>query len=373
MKFDGPRDASGTRRVRYVSFRGSRRQAQRALAGFIASVDENRYVEPHKVTVAAFVRDRIDAWAAAGAISAASAQRYRHFVRDQIAPTPLGAVPLQRLKPLDIEAWHVVLATTGRRDGKGGLNARTIGCVHRLLGKALREAVNNDLVARNVADLRPPPRVDPGEPVIIRQDRVASLLAALAGHPLHAIVVVALFTGLRRSEILALKWQSIDLDGGRLQVTESLEELEDGTLTFKSPKTRAGRRIVTLPAIVIETLREHRKGQAVTRLALGLGRQLPDALIFPALDGSPRSPHAFSKRWSELADRLGFGAVTFHSLRHSHASMLIDQGVDAVTISKRLGHASPAVTMAVYAHLFQNSDAKAAAAIDRALGGGQPA
>ena len=110
-----------------------------------------------------------------------------------------------------------------------------------------------------------------------------------------------------------------------------------------------------------------RRAQLEVRIALGLGKLPEDALVFPAFEGGPQSPRAFSKAWSSEAARLGLADVTFHALRHTHASQLIDAGVDIVTISKRLGHASPNVTLAVYAHLFQRSDDKAAQAINAAL------
>jgi integrase len=126
---------------------------------------------------------------------------------------------------------------------------------------------------------------------------------------------------------------------------------------------------VTLPDIVIEALREHRRQQLELRMALGLGKLFDDALVFPALNGGPQSPRAFSKKWSVTANSVGMGNFTFHALRHAHASQLIDAGIDIVTISKRLGHASPNITLAIYAHLYRNRDDKAAKAINDALAG----
>ena len=126
---------------------------------------------------------------------------------------------------------------------------------------------------------------------------------------------------------------------------------------------------MSLPDFVVDTLREHRRQQLELRVALGLGKLAEDALIFATIEGEPLSLNAVSKAWAEVADDFGVGDVTLHGLRHTHASQLIDAGVDIVTISKRLGHASPAITMKVYAHLFQQSDAKAAEAINAALAG----
>jgi integrase len=124
-----------------------------------------------------------------------------------------------------------------------------------------------------------------------------------------------------------------------------------------------------LPDIVIDTLREHRKAELELRFALGLGKLDPDALVFPETPdgGGPISPGGFSAEWRDVADAIGLAGVPLHSLRHTHASQLIDAGVDVVTISKRLGHASPAITLRVYAHLYRKDDGKAAEAINAAL------
>ena len=126
---------------------------------------------------------------------------------------------------------------------------------------------------------------------------------------------------------------------------------------------------MTLPDSVVDVLREHRRQQRELHLALGLGKLPDDSLVFPGAEGRPQSPRDLSTLWTLAADRLGLGAVTFHGLRHTHASQLIDAGVDIVTISRRLGHATPNVTLAIYAHLFRKSDDKAAQAINAALAG----
>jgi integrase len=127
---------------------------------------------------------------------------------------------------------------------------------------------------------------------------------------------------------------------------------------------------VSLPEIVVDALRDHRRQQLELRVALGLGRMPDDALVFPApLKGRYQSPRAFSKEWSRVATSIGFPGLSFHALRHTHASQLIDAGIDIVTISRRLGHAKPDITLRVYAHLFRKDDSKAADAIDAALAG----
>lgn len=166
---------------------------------------------------------------------------------------------------------------------------------------------------------------------------------------------------------MALRWNRVDLDRGVIEVREALEETKAHGVRFKIPKSKAGRRDISLPDIVVETLRKHRKAQLELRMKLGVGRLPDDALLFPNLGDGPRRPTTASAEWAEVADRIGMPEVTFHSLRHSHASQLIDRDVDIVTISKRLGQAKPDITLRVYSHLFKNDDRRAAVAITEAL------
>jgi integrase len=126
-------------------------------------------------------------------------------------------------------------------------------------------------------------------------------------------------------------------------------------------------RDISLPEILIDTLRDHRKAQLELRLRIGAGKLADDGLLFADIDGALPSPNALSAAWHDFAERIGMPDLTFHGLRHTHASWLIDEGVNVVTISKRLGHAKPDITLRVYAHLFQKDDAEAAAAINAAL------
>jgi integrase len=143
-----------------------------------------------------------------------------------------------------------------------------------------------------------------------------------------------------------------------------LEQTKLFGVRFKVPKSKAGRRDITLPDILVDALREHRKHQLELRMQIGAGRLPNDALLFATIEGDPLTPNSVSMAWSDFADAIGIPDVTFHALRHTHASQLIDANVDIVTISKRLGHAKPDITLRVYAHLFRKDDGKAAAAIN---------
>lgn len=365
IKFDAGRDASGKRQIRYHSFKGTKREAQLKLASLLASIGAGSYVEPSKIKVADFVRARIGQWEAAGTISPRTAQRYRQLCENQIVPL-IGDKAIQKLKPLDLEAWHTALRSGGRARGQGGVAARTIGHAHRVLGKALADAARSDLVTRNVCSAEPAPKVESAEMVIVRD--VPALLARLEGERLRMLAVVALFTGMRLGEILALRWGRVDLDAKVVQVREAIEQTKAHGLRFKAPKSKAGRRDITLPDVAADALREHRRSALELRMRLGAGKLPDDALLFAGIEGEPLSPNATSAAWADYAERIGMPEVTFHALRHTHASQLIGAGVDIVTVSKRLGHAKPDITLRIYAHLFAKDDGKAATAINAVFG-----
>ena len=363
IKFDVGNDANGKRKIQYHTFRGTRRGAQDKLTELMASVGTGSYVEPSKIMVTDFVRSRIDQWEASGKISVVTATRYRELNDHQIAPF-IGATVLQKLRRLDIENWHTALRNNGHAKGKGGIGPRTIGHAHRVLSKALTDAAKDHLVVSIVTKLEAPPKAPDDEMIIVRD--VPTFIGKLKASRLYVPAMVALFTGMRRSEVLALRWGRIDLDRNVIQVRESLEPTPLG-VRFKTPKTKAGRRDITLPDILVAALREYRTAQLEFRLKLGVGRLQDDDLLFTDIEGGPLTPNTLSVAWFNFTKRIGMPEITFHALRHSHASQLIDAGVDIVTISRRLGHAKPDITLRVYSHLFRMDDGKAAAAINAAL------
>ena len=367
IKFDAGRDpATGKRQTQFLTFRGTRKEAQFKLAELIASVGKGSYVNQSDLTVHEHVSARIEQWVALEKITPKTAERYRELLENQIAPH-IGKASLQKLKPADIERWHSTLKKRGRKDG-GELGARTIRHAHRLLSKALKEAMRHDLIVRNAAAAEPPPQVEAEEIVVLDGEQIKSLVERLRGRTIYPHVITALFTGVRRGELLALRWRDLDLDGNEptLRVREAIEQTKTG-LRFKTPKTENGVREISLPDIVVEALREHRQKQREQRVALGLGKLPDDALLFPKLDGSPQPPSALSLAWAKMATKLCLPQITFHALRHTHASHLIDAGIDVVKISRRLGHASVDITLKVYAHLFRQRDDKSSAAINAAI------
>lgn len=354
---------TGKRQTRYATVRGTRREAQEELTHRLHALDSGTFVEPTKTTL----REWMTQWFAdQHSLSGKTRERYGELIEGQIVPQ-LGGFLVQKLRPAQIAAWHSTLLKSGGRKG-GPLAPRTVGHAHKVLAKALADAMRLELAPRNVAASVPPPKIEGKELEILSEAQISEVTNSLRGLPIYPIAMLALASGMRRGELLALRWSDVDFDGNKVRVERALEETKANGLRFKAPKTKHGRRAISLPGSAMDMLRDHRREHLEWRMRHGLGKMSDDALVFPNGDGRPRAPSSLTREWRQTIKKNGPTQVSFHALRHSHASMLIAAGVDVLTVSRRLGHGSPSVTLNVYSHLFSNTDDKAAAAIDATLG-----
>jgi integrase len=349
---------TGARKRRWHSFAGTKREAQLQCARLIAEAQGGGAVDPSHETVAGFL-DRFERdWVAIN-VSARTAERYRQLL-DHVR-RHLGGRRLQKLRSDELAGLYATLL-------RSGLAARTVRHLHGVTFQALAQAKAWKLIRDNVAEaVKPPPAPDQELP-ILQPDRAREMLEALRGKPFYLLASLALATGLRRNEMLALRWCDVDLDAGRLRVELALEETQAYGIRVKAPKTRNGRRTIALPASTVAELRAHWKAQQEQRLAAGLGKAPDSAPVFTGLDGRFLSPSAITKAWPRAMAAIGCPEITLHSLRHTHASMLIASGMDILTISRRLGHGSPTVTLKVYGHLIHGTDDRAAQIIEQAFG-----
>ena len=359
LKYEiGTDPRTGRRVTQYRSFKGSKREAQAELVRLMDTVRRGEHVDPAKLILAEYLDRWEQGWAALQ-VGPKTRERYVELLRLHVRPH-IGALPLHKLQPVHLAELYAKLLSTG-------LSARTVGHVHRCLHKALIVAVEWNLLARNPAAIAKPPKVQAREIEIITVEQAQKLLQCLRGRALHPIIMLALATGMRRGELLALRWCDVDLDAGTAQVARSLEQTKAG-LRFKEPKTKHGRRSIKLSASVVTELRGHWKQQQERRLKAGQGRAVESDLVFPSWDGTVRSPNATTREWVRALAEFRLPAISLHALRHTHASQLIAAGMDPVAISRRLGHASPTITLNVYGHLFGNSDDRAAEIVEAAFG-----
>ena len=362
LKFDvGVNPISGKRRTRYKTVAGTRREAERELRRLLRQVDTGDFVEPNKVTVTGL----LDRWIGQTKLQVApkTLERYEQLIENNIKPV-LGAKKLEQLRPFHIEGAWMTLLQEGRKDDKGGLAPLTVKHCHRLLRQALAQAVRWQLIGRNPADAVQPPRVAKKELDVLDAEQTVTLLRAIRETRYYLPALIAVTTGLRRGETLALRWKSIDFNDGGLSVSQSLEQTKAG-LRFKEPKNGKFRK-VAMPSLLIEGLRSHKAEQAESLLKLGV-RQSNNTLVCCRFDGEPMNPEDLSRRFPDAVVKAGLPRITFHALRHSHATQLLSGGTHPKVAQERLGHGSISVTMDLYSHHVPGLQEEAAERIDSAL------
>jgi integrase len=290
-------------------------------------------------------------------------ERYEQYIRVHAVPA-LGRIRLGRLTPQHFQRLY-------QEKLAAGLSPTTVSHLHTVLHGAFAEAVRWGLVPRNVVTLVRPPRKTHVEVVALTVKEARALLAAAAGTRFEVLFILALKTGMRRGELLALHWEDVDLDKGVLQVRGTLRRTREG-LKIGTPKTAASRRKVVLSPSSVAALRRHRARQQQERQAAGdLWQDF--GLVFPNTLGRPMEPRCLlSDVYRPLLRRAGLPAITFHTLRHTAATLLLAEGEHPKVVQELLGHAQVSITLDRYSHMTPRLMSNAAALMDRLLDGEEP-
>ncbi len=353
--------ATGKRKRKWHSFKGTKRQAQVECAQLISAMKGGTYIEPDKTTLATFLDKWVDHIKAH--VSPRSHERYADLARKNLVPL-LGGVTLNKLRPAQIAEAYATALASGRRDGKGGLSPRTVHHMHRILKQALEQAVKWELLNRNPCDAVDPPKVERTAMHTFDLPQTAELIDALRGTRMLIPALLAVLCGLRRGELAALRWRNVDLEAGQIAVVESAEETKDGA-RYKEPKSGRAR-TVALSSTMIDELKAHRARQAQELLKLGV-RLSGDSFVVAQADASPLKPTSITHEWVRLLGRTTLPRIRFHDLRHAHATHMLASGVHPKIASERLGHSKVGITLDLYSHVLPNMQADAVVQVDDAL------
>ena len=354
---------TGKRKVRFISLPNAngKRDAQQALARIVTEINSGTYAEPDKTTLAQF----LERWLAhiKTQVTPRTYGGYAQRVRNNIIPA-LGATRLIKLLPEQIsEAYSKALAS-GRCDGKGGLSPQTVKHIHVVLKQALAQACVWRAISHNPADLVKPPKLDRGEMQTVNTDQTAAMIEAARGTPIFIPILLGVLCGMRRGEICALRWRSIDLDAGQLSVVASTEQGRGG-MREKEPKSGKGR-LIALPPMLVAELRRHRMQQAEWLLRLGV-RLTDDHYVCLREDGESVWPSSLTRAFRTFMRRHKLPQIRFHDLRHSHATHLLAANVHPKIAQERLGHSNVSITLNTYSHVVPGMQQEAAAKVDAVI------
>lgn len=369
--YEGIDPATGKERRRWYPAGPRKSDAQRLVTELVKQKNDGDYRAPDRITLGAYLTER---WLPVqqGRLRASTFHSYQRTIELHVLPT-LGKVPLARLLPEDLEALYAKLLAEGYRktkkptDGdaeeveRRGLSATSVRYVHRILRKALADAQRKGTVNRNVATLADAPSRDAAKTPDMKSwtaHQLRVFLEATTDDRLYPALFLAAHTGMRRGEVLGLKWEDVDLDARRLSVRRALTTVAY-ELRFSDVKTENARRTIDLDPRTVEVLRTWRRRQHEERLLLGPDYR-DDGLVFAQPDGTPLHPEAVSTRFDRLVRAAGAPVIRFHDLRHTHATLLLKAGVPVKVVSERLGHASIGFTLSVYQHVLPGMQAEAA-------------
>jgi integrase len=348
------RDERG-KRVQIFRDAKTKKEARKILQKLLRELDDGTFIEPSHLTVAEYLRTH-HAEHARHHSAARSHESSGYLLEPHIIPG-LGGLKLAKLRPADLQRYYAAQLDLSRAPS-------SVRKDHNYLHSALKQAVRLQMLTTNAADFVVAPRVVRKEMKVLNDTEAAGMLRAAEGTILYMPLLLALGTGMRRSELLGLRWDDIDLKAGTATVNQGLQEA-GGQLIVTAPKTVKSRRAVTLPGLVVDALRLHRAEQA--RKTLAHEPNWTDSeYVLAAPHGGPWRPSNFDRMWRRFKTKQAL-AIRFHDLRHSHASALLKAGVHPKVVSERLGHASISITLDTYSHVMPGMQEAAAELIDAGL------
>lgn len=339
------------KRVTKTGF-GTKRQALSALSKLQGAVESGELVEPNKVTLKAFF---FESWlpTVSRTLAPSTLRSYTDILRARVVPT-LGSVPLQALTAAQLNGLYSKLGTDGRSNGGGPLAARTVRYTHTVIRKSLKDAARWGMVPRNVADLADPPKAtktrkwttwSPGE--------IRCFLEHAEGDRLAPLWELAVNTGMRRGELLGLRWEDIDLEKGTVAIRRALVVVGYEVVISQTKTDRA--RVIALDPGMVAILKEWRRIQLEERMAWGPAYR-DSGYLFTKEDGSELHPDRVSKLFDRLVASSDLPRIRFHDLRHTWATTALAAGVHPKIVAERLGHGSIQITLDTYSHVMPQQD-----------------
>jgi integrase len=343
---------SGKRKQKKKRGFKTKKDAQAALTKALNQLNEGTYVEPSKMKLNEF----LDIWDDNKklTVKVSTQLKYYYLLKNHIRPF-LGHMPIANIKPLHISKLYSTLHEENRE-------AATIQNVHKALVNIFNEAVKLQVVTQNVVLAVSIPKHKPREMNIWHQEEVQQFLKTTKDTAYELIYVLALNTGMRQGELIGLLWDDIDFEKKVIKIRHTI--IAGSKKIQESTKTASSRRVIELSDTVIRLLKKHKTIQAKQSLKLGHGYQNMN-LVNASLEGTPINPSNLRRNFNNLIEKANVPKIRFHDLRHTHASLMLQLGVNVKVISERLGHASTKITLDRYSHSLPTMQKEAAAIFDQ--------
>lgn len=343
---------SGKRRRQFKTVHGTKKQAEAIMRRMIQEIESGGIAAPSAMTVGDWMVKWLGEFRPN--IETTTREGYQEKIDNYIVPV-LGKIPLKDLRTESIQCWVNGLS-------QRGLTAKTVRNAFNILNPALKKAVVLRMIPHNPSEGVELPKLVHPEVSIYDTALCKRALQAARGTDMYLIVLLEVMTGLRRGELVALKWSHIDLDSEVIHICENTVRANGGTIT-KQPKSKAGNRSIAIGSEVVEELRQAKAEYEIDRKSYGAGFH-DDGYVIHQEDGKPFRPDSVTHKWRNFEKKNGFPHIKFHGLRHSNATALIQAGVSPKVVQQRLGHADVSITLNTYAHVTKTMDQDAATKLD---------
>lgn len=333
----------------------TKKDAEKFLNEQLNAIDRGSYFEPKDITIAEYVDYWLENYARPNS-AARTIEGYNYMITQHIKPA-FGHMKMEKLQPYHLQEYYAQKLSSGKLDG-GGLSATSVKHQHRLISKMLKDAVKWQFISRNVAQAVSPPKTKKIEMQIWDSNQIKQFLQAASSSVYYSIYLTTVYSGMRRGEVLGIRWQDVNLEDNILYVKQSLQPVKKVGLVFKEPKSGKGRSISITPSLSKE-LRKVYKQQLEHKLLLGPDYHDFD-LVFAQRNGNPIQPSEMARNFRKVIEGTNLPYIRFHDLRHTHASLMLQQGIHPKVVSERLGHSTIGITMDTYTHVLPNMQKEAA-------------
>jgi integrase len=348
----------------------TQKEVKEKLARAQVEIQNGTFVDNHKITVGEWLNRWLEEYARPH-IRPATWKSYEENIRLHINPA-IGHIKLKDLKSSDLQRHYNDKFRNGRVDGTGGLSARSVQLIHAPIHAALKQAMNEGLIMRNVSEATKLPRGEKKDIKVLTPDEQGNFLTVLSNDRLGIVFLVDLGTGLRVSELLALQWQDVDLEAKTIRVHQALTRVRiEGqptktALRFQPLKTANSKRSISLPEPVVIGLRHHKARQNEEKLRAGQG-YTDHGLVFCSELGQPIDPRNLTRKLDQLLQKAGVPRTNMHALRHTYATRLLEKNEHPKVVQELLGHSQISLTLDTYSHVMPEIKQKAAEKLNDVL------
>ncbi|MDR6124066.1 integrase [Bacillus sp. SLBN-46] len=340
----------------------TKKDAEKYLSEQLNAIEKGTYFEPKDITFGEY----LDYWLEKHAkpnTAVRTLEGYNYIIQQHLKPS-LSNIQIAKLQPFHLQEYYSQKLENGKFDGTG-LSAQSVKHHHRLIHKALKDAVKWLFLVRNVAENVTPPKTTKTKMKIWDNEQLKIFLKAAKDSVYYTVYLTASYTGMRRGEVLGLRWQDVDFNNNIIFVRQALQEVKKVGLTFKEPKSGNSRSISITPTLAKELKKVYNQ---ILVNKLSLGQMYTDLdLVFAQKNGKPIQPAELAKNYRKVVENSGLHYIRFHDLRHTHATLLLQQGVHPKIVSERLGHSTIGITMDTYTHVLPNMQKEAALQFDKLI------